>query len=286
MLGRAVLEHCKAAGDEVIALDHRALDIGDYESVRATLRSHDFQTVVNCAAWTDVDGCESDQQRAYAANAEGPENLAKVSKEIGATLITISTDYVFDGTKDGFYTQRDHPNPVSAYGQAKLDGERRAQAAGANTIIVRSGFIFDLGGTNFLSTVVDRARRGEQLKAIGDAWGTPTYAPDLAKRLRELAILDVPGIFHATNTGDGATYLEFTRTALTLAGCAEVEIENVSTDSLNRLARRPRNSRLKCLVSEFFGLSPLPFWEDSLGNFVSRHFKAEPPEDLAKEIAN
>src|SRR5262245_50648454 len=218
MLGRAVCEHFQAAGDEVIALDHRALDIGDYESVHATLRSHDFQTVVNCAAWTDVDGCELDKQRAFAANAQGPENLAKVSKEIGATLITISTDYVFDGTKEGFYTQRDHPNPVSVYGQAKLEGERRAQAAGANTIIVRSGFIFDLGGTNFLSKIVDRARRGEQLKAIGDAWGTPTYAPDLAKRLRELAILDVPGIFHATNTGDGATYLEFTRSALSLAG--------------------------------------------------------------------
>ncbi len=286
MLGRAVCEHFQGAGDEVIACDHKVLDISDYESVIASLRTHDVKTVVNCAAWTDVDGCELDQQRAYAANAYGPENLARVSKEIGATLITISTDYVFDGTKEGFYTQRDQPNPLSVYGQAKLEGERRAQAAGANTIIVRSGFIFDLGGTNFLSTVVDRVRRGEQLKAIGDAWGTPTYAPDLAKRLRELAILDVPGIFHATNTGDGATYLEFSRRALALAGYTNLEIENVSTDSLNRLAKRPRNSRLKCLVSEFFGLSPLPFWQDSLGDFVSRHFKAEPPEGLVKEFAN
>jgi dTDP-4-dehydrorhamnose reductase len=124
------------------------------------------------------------------------------------------------------------------------------------------------------------------LKAIGDSWGTPTYAPDLAKRIRDLAVLDVPGIFHATNAGGGATYLEFTRTALSLAGCTNVEVENVSTDSLNRLAKRPRNSRLKCIISEFFGLSPLPFWQDSLGDFVSRHFQAENPRGLFKESAH
>jgi dTDP-4-dehydrorhamnose reductase len=285
MLGRAVCEHFTFAGDRVIACDHHALDIGDYESVRATLRSHDLDVVINCAAWTDVDSCELDQKRAFAANAQGPENLARVSKEIGATLITISTDYVFDGEKNGFYTQRDAPNPESVYGRSKLDGELRAQAVGANTIIVRSGFIFDVGGTNFLSTIVERARRGERLKAIGDAWGTPTYAPDLAKRLREFAILDVPGIFHATNAGDGATYLEFTRTALEFAGYANIDVENVSTDSLNRLAKRPKNSRLKCMLSEFFGLSPLPFWKDSLGDFVSRHFQGEAPKGLFKESA-
>jgi dTDP-4-dehydrorhamnose reductase len=286
MLGRAVCQHFKAAGDELIACDHQALDISDYDRVQATLRSHDPDVVINCAAWTDVDSCELDPARAYAANAQGPENLARVSKEIGATLITISTDYVFDGRKDGFYTQRDVPNPESVYGSAKLDGERRAQAVGANTIILRSGFIFDLGGTNFLSTIIERARQGQHLKAIGDSWGTPTYAPDLAKRIRDLAVLDVPGIFHATNSGDGATYLEFTRTALSLAGYTNVEVENVSTDSLNRLAKRPRNSRLKCMISEFFGLSPLPFWQDSLGDFVSRHFKAELPKGLFKESAH
>jgi dTDP-4-dehydrorhamnose reductase len=286
MLGRAMVEHCESAGDAVLARDHKALAINDYESVRATLQSHEPEVVINCAAWTDVDSCELDHERAYAANAQGPEHLATASKEIGATLITISTDYVFDGHKEGFYTQRDEPNPESVYGLAKLEGERRAQAVGANTIIVRSGFIFDVGGTNFLSTIIQRTRRGEPLKAIGDAWGTPTYAPDLAKRIRELAVLNVPGIFHATNSGEGATYLEFTCTALSLAGYTKVEVENVSTDSLNRLAKRPRNSRLKCMISEFFGLSPLPFWKDSLSDFVARHCKAETPEALFKESAN
>ena len=285
MLGRAVCEHFQAAGDNVVGCDHGSLDISDDESVSRTLRSHDLDVVINCAAWTDVDGSELDQDRTYAANARGPENLARVCKEMRATLITISTDYVFDGTKDGFYTQRDTPNPESVYGQSKLEGERRAQAVGANTIVVRSGFIFDLGGKNFLSTIIERARRGQRLKAIGDSWGTPTYAPDLAKRIREFAVLDVPGIFHATNEGDGATYLEFTRAALSLAGCTNVEVENVSTDSLNRLAKRPKNSRLKCMISEFFGLSPLPFWKDSLGDFVSRHFRTEAPGGLFKESA-
>ena len=144
----------------------RVLISADVDRVRQTLQKDRPDAVVNCAAWTDVDGCESDQERAFAANAQGPENLANASREIGAVLVTISTDYVFDGRKQGFYTQRDNPNPESVYAASKLEGERRAQLADARTIVVRTGFVFAKGGTNFLSTIIERARRGEKLKAI------------------------------------------------------------------------------------------------------------------------
>ena len=181
LVGRAVTRQCTASGEDVSTFDHRALDITDQASVASVLNSTRPDVVINCAAWTDVDGCELDPSRAQRENAGGPEVLASSCRKIDALLITISTDYVFDGSKSGFYTQRDQPNPLSVYGQTKLEGERRAQMAWAGTIVVRSGYIFGSGGKNFLSTVLSRARRGKNIRAINDMFGTPTYAPDLAR---------------------------------------------------------------------------------------------------------
>jgi dTDP-4-dehydrorhamnose reductase len=275
MVGQAVQEYCRVSGDLVFSYDHQSLDISDSDHVRETLRRDQPEFIINCAAWTDVDGCEHDRDRAFAANAEGPENLAHASREIGAGLITISTDYVFDGEQEGFYTQRDQPNPRSVYGVSKLEGERRAQLAYARAIVVRTGFVFGPGGSNFLSTIMERAGRGEKLKAIRDTYGTPTYAPDLARRLRELAQLDLPGTFHVVNAGDGASYEEFARAALDLAGYATTNLESVAMDSLNRPAPRPRNSRLRCLLSEAVGLATLPFWKDSLRGFAALDSRRE-----------
>jgi dTDP-4-dehydrorhamnose reductase len=269
MVGRAVSEYCRSNGDIVLSNDHQSLDISDLDRVMQTLQQDKPDAVINCAAWTDVDGCELDKERAFAVNAAGPENLAVGSREVGAGLVTISTDYVFNGEQDGFYTQRDQPCPESIYGLSKLEGERRAQLAYARTIVVRTGFVFGPGGSNFLSTIIERAKRGEKLKAIRDAYGTPSYAPDLARRLRELAQQDLPGVFHVVNAGDGVSYEEFARAALDLGGYASTNLETVEMDSLNRPAPRPRNSRLRCLLSESIGLTPLPFWKDSLRVFVA-----------------
>jgi dTDP-4-dehydrorhamnose reductase len=269
MLGRAVVKHCAAQGDEVFAHDHRSLDITRDEGVRAIFERERPATVINCAAWTDVDGCELEPERAFAANARGPEVLAAACRRIGAQLLTISTDYVFDGAKAGFYTQRDDPQPQSVYAIAKLEGERRAQAACARTMVVRSGWIFGSGGRNYLSRVVELARAGQSLKAIHDAYGTPTAAVDLAARLRELATLDLPGIYHIVNGGDGASYAEFTRAALLALGDATTKVESVAVASLRRPAPRPRNSRLRCLLSEALNLKPLPHWQKSLEEFVA-----------------
>ncbi|MGH9970085.1 MAG: dTDP-4-dehydrorhamnose reductase [Pyrinomonadaceae bacterium] len=270
MVGRAVCEHCTSCGDTVLPYDHESVDIKDQDLVTQTLAGEKPDVVINCAAWTDVDGCELDPERAFAVNAQGPENLAKASRRAGALLITISTDYVFDGEKEGFYTQRDDPNPQSVYANSKLEGERRAQLAHARTIVVRTGFVFGPRGKNYLSTVVHRARQGETLVAIGDAYGTPTYALDLAARLRELSQLDLPGVYHVVNGGRGASFEEFTREVVKIAGRDGVKIECISMDSLKRPAPRPRNSRLRCLLSEAIALAPLRDWRDALHEFVEQ----------------
>jgi dTDP-4-dehydrorhamnose reductase len=270
MVGREVLAHCASVGDEVLAFDHAALDITDKEAVETLFAHERPEAVINCAAWTDVDACESNPERAFLVNANGPENLAVNCRRVGAVLVTISTDYVFDGTKKGFYTQRDDPNPRSVYGKAKLEGERLAAKASARTVIVRTGWIFGPGGKNFLATAVNRLLAGERLKAIGDAYGTPTYAPHLAARLRELAERDIPGIFHLVNSGDGASYEEFVRCALRWVPHHGAEIESVCMSSLQRPSPRPVNSRLSCLLSEAIGLEPLPHWQEALKDFVAR----------------
>lgn len=268
LVGRALVEHCSASGDEVLSYDHQSLDIADAQAVEGAIQEQWPDAVINCAAWTDVDGCETNAEKARQVNSLGPENLARASRKADAVLITISTDYVFDGRKEGFYTQRDQPVPISVYGRFKLEGERRAQEEHARTMVVRTGYIFGPHGRNFLSNVIARAARGEKLKAIYDYWGTPTYGRDLAIRLRELAVLDLPGVYHVVNSGEGASFETFTLEAFRLAGFSRDMLEVVAGDSLGRPAPRPRNSRLKCLLSEAVGLSPLPPWQESLAHFV------------------
>lgn len=267
LVGRALTEHCAAVGDEVLSYGHKDLDITDRDAVRQVILGNRPDVVINCAAWTNVDGCESDQERAFSANAAGPENLAAACKEAECIFITISTDYVFDGEKSGFYTQLDEPNPESVYAASKLEGERLSRQAYGRSIVVRTGYIFGSGGTNFLSTVVERIRKGERLKTISDAYGTPTYAKDLAVRLRELAEKNVSGIYHVVNSGPGVSFEEFTRKAVALIGNREVVVETVSADTLNRPAKRPRNSRMRCLLTEKIGLPPLRDWESALEEF-------------------
>jgi len=279
-LGHAVCAELIARGHEAVALVRRpgseppgtravAGDLTDATALARALGAERPDAVINCSAWTDVDGCELDPARAQRVNARGPEFLALACRRLGALLVTISTDYVFDGQKKGFYTQRDQPNPQSVYAVSKLAGERRAQDAWARTIVVRSGYIFGADGTNFLSSVIERGLRGEPLTAINDSFGTPTYAPDLAGRLYRLTQLDLPGIYHVVNAGAGASFAEFARQALATAGLDTGLIQEVGLDTLKRPAPRPRNSRLRCLLSEAIHLGQLPSWKDALREFVT-----------------
>ena len=271
MVGALLAAHCRELGDEVSAHERASLDITRAEEVKEVFARERPDSVINCAAFTNVDDCEDEEKkaRAWLVNAEAVGILAAASRRARASFVTISTDYVFRGDKGGFYTQRDDPDPQSAYGRAKLEGERRAQAATARCTVVRTGWIFGPGGRNFLARVVELARAGQPFKAINDAFGTPTYAPHLAARLRELAALDLPGTYHVTNAGDGTSFEGFAREALRLAGCDDATFESVSMDSLDRPAPRPRDSRLRCLLSPALGLPALPDWRDALREYVA-----------------
>ena len=205
----------------------------------------------------------------YAANAVGVENLALAAKHIECGFVTVSTDYVFDGAKSDFYTQRDTPRPPSVYGQAKLEGEIRARNAYARSIIVRSGWIYGAGGRNFLCVISRLLAEGKTVKVIADAYGTPTFAKDLVKRLREAARLDLPCLFHVTNSGAGTSYEGFARKICELKGFDTGLLEPVSANTLKRPAPRPASSKLACLFSDRLGLPPMQHWEKALAEFLS-----------------
>lgn len=268
MVARAAVKHCESIGDAVVAFDRNRLDISDRAKVFEVFEHEKPEAVLNCAAYTDVDGSETNVERCYSANAGGVENLALAAKEIDAAFVTISTDYVFDGAKSSFYTQRDTPNPLGIYAKSKYEGEILARNAYARSIIVRSGWIFGYGGTNFLSVMANLLADGKRIKAIRDSHGTPTFANDLAKRLRELAALDLPAIYHVTNSGAAATFESFAREVCRLKNFDENLIETVSMNELKRPAPRPVNSPLKCLFSENFGLLPLQNWKEALTEFL------------------
>lgn len=264
MVARALIKHCGSVNDSVAAFTREELDISNRARTFEIFAREEPDAVINCAAYTNVDGAETNEKLCYAANAFGVENLALAAKEAGAAFVTISTDYVFDGEKKGFYTQRDEPNPQSVYGKSKLVGERLARNAYARSTIVRSGWIYGAGGTNFLSVMPQLLADGKTIKAISDAYGTPTFAADLARRLREFVDLDLPAVYHVTNSGAGASYEEFARRVCEIKNFDVNLLERVSNDTLKRPAPRPQSSKLKCLFSERFGLAPLRDWDAAL----------------------
>ena len=271
MVARAAIEYCRSIGDEVTALTRQELDISDRSAVDIAFAKSRPEIVLNCAAYTDVDGAESHIDLSYRANADGVENLASACAEQGAVFVTISTDYVFDGRKEGSYNSADTPDPQSVYATSKLEGEMRAAAANPNSIIVRSGWIYGHGGTNFLSVIHRLLGDGKRIKAIRDSYGTPTSAVDLAKRLRDMASKERSGTFHVTNSGSGTSYFGFAEKLCEIGGYNRDLLEPVNNDDLKRPAPRPSNSRLE--NTEIPGLPGMQYWEDALREFLKRETK-------------
>ena len=263
MVARATSRHCVNIGDEVVALTRQELDIADETAVLESLRRNKPEAVINCAAFTDVDGAESSPDASYAANKLGVRNLAKAAAETNSRLVTISTDYVFDGANRGFYTENDTPNPQGVYASSKYEGELAAVEVNPDTVIVRSGWIYGEGGTNFLSVMHRLLAEGKSIKAISDSYGTPTFAGDLAARLRELAGQNEVGVFHIANSGDGTSYFGFAEKVCELGGFDRKQLEAVSHEDLKRPAPRPVSSKLASVR-----LDPLPEWINALSRFL------------------
>ena len=267
LLGRSMTERLMRSRWRVVAMTHAELDITEEDDVRRAVEAASPAVVINCAATGDVDRCEVDVDWAYAINEKGPRLLARASREFGADIVHVSTDYVFDGSKQDFYTQEDEPQPLSVYGKAKLAGEFAVREEAERFFIVRTSWLFGAGGKNFGSRVIEYARKGTKLKGVIDQTSIPTYAPDLAGRIEEIIDLGAHGLYQVTSTGP-TTWLEFARLALDLAGLGNVEIEPVTRAALNQRAPRPHNSAMRCLVSEKLGLEPLRHWRDTLPEFV------------------
>jgi dTDP-4-dehydrorhamnose reductase len=267
LLGRHMLKQLTASGWQAIAFTHAELDITDADSVRRASEQVRPDLILNCAATADVDRCEREPDWAYAVNERGARNLAEAARDGGTEIVHVSTDYVFDGAKADFYTQADEPRPLSVYGQSKLAGERAAQQACEQCYVIRTSWLFGIGGKNFGSRVIEYARQMPRLKGVMDQISIPTYAPDLARRIEEIVALKTYGVYHGVNSGP-ATWLEFAQRALELAGIRDVEIEPVTRAALNQAAPRPHNSAMRCLLSERVGLAPLRDWREAMPEFI------------------
>jgi dTDP-4-dehydrorhamnose reductase len=267
LLGRCMTQALLASNWQVTALNHQQLDIANEEDARRIIDEARPLVVINCAATTDVDRCEREPDWAYAVNEQGPRFLARACRIGNAEFVHISTDYVFDGEKVGYYTQEDATNPLSVYAKSKLAGEIAAQEELEKSYIIRTSWIFGVGGKNFGSRVFDYAKSGAKLKGVIDQTSIATYAPDLASRIEEIISIGTHGLYQITNTGVTSWY-DFAKLALELAGMSEVEIEPCTRAELKQLAPRPHNSAMRCLLSEKLGLAPLRPWREALADFV------------------
>ncbi|MBO7664408.1 dTDP-4-dehydrorhamnose reductase [Candidatus Saccharibacteria bacterium] len=280
-LGHDVMLELKSRGIDALGTDRKGednpefktavLDITDKDNVEKLLNDYRPDAVIHCAAWTNVDGAEdpANQPAVKKVNVEGTENLAKVCKEIGAKMIYISTDYVFNGQGNKPW-QPDNKNyaPLNVYGQSKLDGE----LAVANTLdtyfIVRIAWVFGKNGKNFVKTMLGVGKNHTEVRVVNDQIGTPTYTPDLARLLVDMILSDKYGYYHATNEGGFISWADFTKEIFKQAGIDSKVIPVTTAEYGASVAARPFNSRLDKSKLKEAGFTPLPTWQDALSRYL------------------
>ncbi len=268
-LGHDVAAVCAAAGDEVIAAAHGSLDVGDRDAVYQAILELTPDVVVHGAAWTAVDACESDPDRAFRVNALGTRWIADAARRAGAHLCYVSTDYVFDGTKPSPYVEWDATNPPSIYGRSKLGGELEVAAHAPGASVVRTSWVCGEHGHNMVKTVLGLADRPE-LAFVSDQRGCPSFTADLAVAIRRLVVTRIPGTFHVTNQGDVSWY-EFVRDILEAAGHDPGKVRPITTAELDppRPAPRPANSVLDNAALRLAGMPLLPHYRESLEKLIA-----------------
>ncbi len=283
MLGSA-LAHI--LGSQGAALSRYQLDISDKAAVARVLGQMSPRLVINCAAATDVDRCETDRKYARAANAEGPAVLAEFCATRRIGLVHLSTDYVFDGSKDTPYTESDSPRPLSYYGLTKLWGEEAVLASALRlptALVVRTSWLFGQGAPatgNFPCKVLRWADRSQRIRVVSDQWGSPTYAPFLAKGILALVDADAQGIYHLAGAGC-ASRLELAREVARQASL-DVEIEAAESAEFPTAAPRPRSSCLDCTRSASLAAS-LPPWPEGLHRYLVE-LLGEGPNDAQRSV--
>ena len=264
---------------KVVGFNHAQLDLGKPEQLQATLGGFEFDALINTAAQTNVDRCETHQEEAFALNAEAPRVLAEICAGKRARFIHISTDYVFDGEKREPYREEDEARPISVYGESKREGEQRALAANDRALIVRVSWVFGPDRPSFVDWAIGQAREREEVKAIADKWATPTYTLDLVQLLKPLTLGDeINGVLHLANRGE-CSWQEYAQCAL---DCCRAEGIPLQTPTIGKsslaemksfIAQRPVYSVLSPAKYESLtGVTPRP-WQETVADFVRDYQK-------------
>jgi len=265
MLGRDVMLAAGNAGHDVVGFGHTELDVTDADAVTAKFEQERPDVAINCAAWTDVDGAEDSEPEAMAVNGLGAGNVAAAAAAVEASVVYVSSDYVFDGAKGAPYVETDQPAPLSAYGRTKLAGEEATQAANKRHFIVRSAGLFGIGGSNFVETMLRLAADHGEVLAVRDQVASPTYTWHLAYGIVRLIEGVEFGIHHMAAAGSCSWY-EFAREIFDQAKI-ECKVLSATTEMLGRPAARPRYS---ALVSQREHAIELPSWQDGLAGYLAQ----------------
>lgn len=277
-LGYDVMDELAKRGHECIGSDildkekikqlyeYRQLDITNEYAIRKVIGEVCPDAVIHCSAYTAVDKAEAEPELCHLVNAVGTENIAKVCGEIDAKMVYISTDYVYDGTKDGFYEVGDTLNPINVYGKTKLAGERAVQEILEKYFIVRISWVFGINGNNFVKTMLRLGKERSELNVVADQIGSPTYTADLAPLLVDLIQTDKYGVYHATNEGE-CSWAEFAEEIFKVAGM-DVKVNHITAAEYPTKAKRPMNSRMskRCLIDYNFNI--LPSWRSALDRYL------------------
>jgi len=264
---------------KVVGFNRAQLDLGKPEQMRETLGSLEFDALINTAAQTNVDRCETQVEEAFALNGEAPGVLAEICARKKARFIHISTDYVFDGEKREPYTEEDEARPIGVYGESKREGERRALEANARALIVRVSWVFGPDRPSFIDWAIGQAREKEEVKAIADKWATPTYTLDLATLLKPLLTdTNISGILHLANTGE-CSWQEYAQWALDCCHAQGIPMKatTIGASSLAEMksfiAKRPVYSVLSgARYEQLTGQTPRP-WRDVVADYVRDHVR-------------
>ncbi len=249
---------------EVTATTHASMDLAQRDAVLSTIVAAEPDVIIHGAAWTAVDACESDPDRAFAVNGFGTRNVAEGARRTGAHVVYISTDYVFDGTKVAPYREWDDPAPRSVYGASKLAGERELDAGSA---IVRTGWVCGVHGNNFVKTMLRLADERDTWGVVDDQRGCPSFTADLAVAIKRLAVGRLPGVFHLSNQGP-TTWYGFACAILEAAGHDPARITPITTADYPTPAARPANSVLDNGAWRLAGFEPLDEWHAPLARMI------------------
>lgn len=267
MLGYDLCELLRKDRVEFTPLDIKEIDITNREEVFLTLSKKPPSIIVNCAAYTNVEMAEDERESAFAVNQIGPKNLTDYALENSAVICHVSTDYVFDGSKNVPYLEDDATDPSGVYGASKLAGELEIRRA-ANHYIIRTSWLFGRYGKNFIATIMNAATQNKPLRIVNDQFGSPTFAPDLAKRIMEIIERKLPfGTYHVTNTGVTSWY-EFALKALQF-GSIQAAVVPISSCEYPSKFKRPKYTALSNEKCAKAGLAPMPTWQDAVERFVN-----------------